>query len=90
MKYLLLTLVLLSLSGFTVHDGDTVTKISYRLAYIDAPELDQTWHTNNTEITIGKLSQAYLQAISLKRMNQCYIVSMDRYGRFMVVSQFEI
>lgn len=83
MKPFLLPLILL-LCAFKVHDGDTITRISYRLAYIDAPEIDQTCNTNDTEIAIGEESQAYLEKKVGKNLSRCVHVATDRYGREVV------
>lgn len=81
MRILLLLIVCSALCAFTFHDGDTITKISYRLAYIDAPELSQTCHARGVDIPIGQLSQQHLATISHNQIENCKIVDIDRYGR---------
>lgn len=75
---------MLVLCGFSVHDGDTITKISYRLAYIDAPELRQTCHVKGMPLPIGELSQQFLKRVSKNGLRQCHIIKFDRYNRAIV------
>jgi hypothetical protein len=74
----------LFLSAFKVHDGDTITRISYRLAYIDAPELKQTCTANGKVIRIGRESQLLLKRLGRKSIEQCRITAFDRYNRAIV------
>lgn len=89
MRNITLPLILLSLCAFTVHDGDTFTKISYRMAYIDAPELDQICHRKGVEIPIGELSRRSLATHSDGIVN-CRANSVDKYGRIVADCGFNI
>ena len=88
----LLTLLVISLStmGFTIHDGDTITKISYRLAYIDAPELKQTCIANGNVLNIGEESRDYLNSISSGKLSNCLLKETDKYGRFIMDCDFNL
>lgn len=75
-----LLLALLSFYGLEIIDGDTFkhNKIKYRLAYIDAPEINQK--------TVGYLSKQHLQAI-LKEKDLAYmrVIATDKYNRKVVI-----
>lgn len=80
---------LMFLCAFTIHDGDTITKISYRLAYIDAPELNQTCHIKGKEIPIGIIARDHLAASS-NMISDCRITGIDRYGRLVADCPFNM
>jgi endonuclease YncB( thermonuclease family) len=84
MKIFLLLLTPLFLCAFKIHDGDTITGVSYRLAYIDAPELKQTCTVGSKSIPIGYQSRDYLKTIFTSVSDDCSIEGKDRYGRMIV------
>lgn len=66
--------------GLEIIDGDTFKHngVRYRLAYIDAPEINQK--------TVGKLSKYYLKSIlQEKDLVNMRIIATDRYNRKVVV-----
>ncbi len=78
---LLLALLSFSFSyGLEIIDGDTFKHngVRYRLAYIDAPEINQK--------TVGYLSKQHLQTI-LKEKDLAYmrIIATDKYHRKVVI-----
>lgn len=77
-------LLILFLCAFSAHDGDTLTRISFRMAYIDAPELDQTCHIDGKEVPIGWRSQKLLKKLSKRELVGCRIIEMDKYHRAVV------
>lgn len=89
-KLLTLLVISFSIMGFTIHDGDTITKISYRLAYIDAPELKQTCISEGKVINIGEESRNYLDILSKDKINQCIVKDTDRFGRFIMDCDFNL
>lgn len=74
-------LLILILCAFSAHDGDTLSRISFRMAYIDAPELDQTCHVDGKVIAIGGASQIALHKLSGRSIVGCRVVEMDKYNR---------
>lgn len=76
--------LIIILCGFKAHDGDTLTRISYRMAYIDAPELDQTCHIDGKQVDIGWESQKLLKKLSKRELVGCRVVEMDKYHRAVV------
>lgn len=86
-KLFTILLLILTFSGYSqikgkvvsIHDGDTFTfqndscKITVRLAYIDAPELTQSF---------GKESRDYLIKKILNKKVVIVISNKDKYGRY--------
>jgi endonuclease YncB( thermonuclease family) len=84
MKPTILLCLLFPLCAFKVYDGDTITGVKYRLAYIDAPELRQTCKVNGIEKPIGEQSRDYLESIFTQDTGDCLLVDTDRYGRIVI------
>jgi endonuclease YncB( thermonuclease family) len=76
-KLFLLCGLLLLCSGFKVRDGDSITQVIYRLAYIDAPELHQTCHVGGQEIPIGENARIALDKYMHDDLTVCKFREYD-------------
>jgi endonuclease YncB( thermonuclease family) len=67
----------------TAADGDSLVLGSQRVRLfgIDAPELDQTCHTNGTAWQCGDEAKQKLNELVVGQRVDCQITGMDQYGR---------
>ena len=69
---------------WTAIDGDTIKSSNRHNAHlygIDAPELNQSCHTDNKEWPCGRQSKQELQILIENKKMVCQFKSKDRYGR---------
>lgn len=73
--------------AFSIVDGDTLARGSdrYRLAGIDAPELDQRCLNNGRGLLCGEQSKAHLEALIRNVALECAEDGKDQYQRILVI-----